>query len=100
MTTEERVLRLENAFATLSEMVAQEATRTDAVLQLVRDHDERMETQTNWINQLGSAQALIEANLSALTVIVRELGQAQSRTDERLNKLSELLAQHVHDGHS
>lgn len=45
MTTEERVLRLENAFLTLSELVAQERSRTDVLLQLVLDHDGRMNQQ-------------------------------------------------------
>lgn len=87
MTTEERLLRLENAFTTLSELaanaqsgidrvaglVAQEQERTDALLQLVRDHDERLVTQTEWINQLG-------ASLERTT-------QTLERVEARLNML-------------
>jgi hypothetical protein len=81
MTTEERVLRLENAFATLAEMVANEKTRTDLLLQLVRDHEERSETHGSWINQLGTAQAESERKIAALV-------DAQIRTEESLSRLS------------
>jgi uncharacterized protein YukE len=107
MTTEERVLRLENAFATLSEMMAQEKSRTDTLLQLVRDHDDRSEKQMGWINQLGSTQAQMETNLSALTAIVSDLGRAQTRTEDaltalvrRVDALAEMMERHVHDGHA
>jgi hypothetical protein len=112
MTTEERVLRLENAFATLSEMVAQEASRTDAVLQLVREHDERMKAeaartdtllqlvrdhderlveQTGWINSLGSGMA-------ELTAAQQRTEETVNRLAERVDKLAETVERYVSEG--
>jgi transcription elongation GreA/GreB family factor len=82
MTTEERVLKLENAFATLSELVAQEKTRTDVLLQLVRDHDERMNQQLTWINHLGAESANADARIA-------QLADAQIRTEEAITRLTE-----------
>lgn len=121
MTTEERVLRLENAFATLAEMsaqsdarhdqlaqlvaqsdarqerlaqmVAQEAGRTDTLLQLVRDHDERMETQQGWINQLGTAQSESEAKIAALADAQIRTEEAQANADVRIAALIESQAE-------
>lgn len=73
MTTEERLLRLENALTTISELVAQETSRTDTLLQLVRDHDERLVTQTEWINRLGAS--------------LERVAQTLARMDERLSDL-------------
>ncbi|HEY0324278.1 MAG TPA: hypothetical protein VGC66_25250 [Pyrinomonadaceae bacterium] len=70
MSTEDRVLKLENAFATL--------------VGLVRNMDERMDESNSRI-------AVIESNLGALSQIVLELAQSQKRSDERLDKVTERL---------
>ncbi|OLE51785.1 MAG: hypothetical protein AUG51_21225 [Acidobacteria bacterium 13_1_20CM_3_53_8] len=112
MTVEERVLRLENAFATLAEMVTKEQTRTDVLLQLVSDHDERMVTQQDWINQLGHAQAESEAKIAALAdshIRLEEahtrleeaharLEEAQARTEAAITRLTERLDRHFNNG--
>jgi uncharacterized coiled-coil protein SlyX len=67
MTTEERLLRLENAFTTLVELARNIDERLDG-------HDSRMNT--------------FEANLSALSDIVAEVAKNQRRTDEQLNSLA------------
>jgi len=74
MTTEERLLRLENAFTTLVE--------------LARNIDERLDGNDSHVNTL-------EANLSALSDIVAEVAKNQRRTDEQLNKLALLVERYI-----
>jgi len=77
MTTEERLLRLENAFTTLVE--------------LARNIDERLDDN-------NSRVSTIEANLSALSDIVAEVAKNQRRTDEQLNNLAGLVARYIREG--
>ena len=79
MTTEERLLRLENAFATLVE--------------LARNTDERLDDN-------NSRVTTIEANLSALSDIVAEVAKNQKRTDEQLNNLAILVERYIGRGGS
>ena len=81
MSTEERVSRLEKAFASL--------------LELARGADERMDTHMGWINELGSAQAETERKIAALVdaqihteEAVKELNAAQRRTESSIQELS------------
>lgn len=76
MTSEERLLRLENAFATLVE--------------LSRNMDERMD-------ESNARQSTLENNLTALSQIVVELAQAQRGADERLDRLAALFERHISD---
>ena len=126
MTTEERVLRLENAFATLSELaanaqsgidkltglIAAEKARTDALVQLVSDHDGRSETQMGWINSLGSGMAqLAEAQTNSETKIaalvdahikteetLTHLGERVDKLGERVDKLAETVERYISEG--
>ncbi len=68
MSTEDRLLRLENSFNTLVE--------------LARSADERMETQQGWINQLGAAQTSLEEKMAALV-------DAQIQTERAITRLSD-----------
>jgi len=77
MSTEERLLRLENAFATLVE--------------LPRNIDERLDPTGSRVNTL-------ESNLSALSDIVAEVARNQKRTYEQLNRTDELLKNLVAEG--
>lgn len=81
MNTEERVLRLENAFATLGELTS--------------NMDERMDDSS-------ARQSVFENNLAALSQIVVELSQAQrraderaARSDERLDRIAALFERHI-----
>lgn len=85
MATEERILRLENAFATLSELAARSEARIDEVVTLVRSMDERMDDHLSWINQLGEAQVNADAKIATLV-------DAQIKTEESLFKLTEAQA--------
>ncbi|HEX8708615.1 MAG TPA: hypothetical protein VF723_10270 [Pyrinomonadaceae bacterium] len=76
MSMEDRVLRLENAFATLVE--------------IQRGLEERFDTHRQWINELGAAQV--------------ELTRAQARTEvalvetnERLNSLIGVVERFISD---
>lgn len=89
MSVEERVLRLENAFATLSELAAASEDRTDKVIALLRSMDERMDQHLAWINQLGSAQANTETKLAALTDAQIKTEQTLTVFDARLAALTE-----------
>ena len=84
MTTEERLLRLENAFATISELAAKSDERhnsaddrLDKLLTLALSADERLNQQQMWINELGAAQV--------------ELTRAQARTEAALAETNERL---------
>ncbi len=68
MSTDERLLRLENSFNTLVE--------------LARSADERLETQQGWINQLGVAQTNLEEKMTALV-------DAQIQTERAITRLSD-----------
>lgn len=77
MSVEDRLLRLENAFATLVE--------------IQRGLEERFDTHETWINELGAAQV--------------ELTKAQARTEssiaetnERLNSLIDVFERHLSEG--
>ncbi len=77
MTTDERVLRLENAFSTLIELARVQSERLD-------ESNERL--------------TALENNLTALSQIVVELAQGQRRTDDRLDRLTALVERHVGGG--
>jgi len=88
MTVEERVLRLENAFATLEELAARSDGRTSdlekhfkMLTQLIVSASERADTHEAWINRLGEAQANASAQIAALA-------DAQIRTEEALTTLT------------
>ena len=74
MSTEERVIRLENAFSTL--------------IELARVQSERLDEPNERLTALGN-------NLTALSQIVVEIAQGQRRADERLDRLAALVEQHI-----
>jgi DNA repair exonuclease SbcCD ATPase subunit len=116
MTTEERVLRLENAFATLSELVAQShesaaqsRARTDALTdlltrtetrtadlensfqlltELARNASERADTHDAWINQLGAGQAELRAAQAESEHKIAALVDSQLLTEETVRALA------------
>lgn len=67
MSLDERVMRLEHAFATL--------------VRLAESTDERLDQHLSWINQLGEAQANSEAKFAALA-------DAQIKTEEAIANLT------------
>jgi chromosome segregation ATPase len=91
MSTEERLVRLENAFVNLT--------------RLAESLDERLNTQLSWINSLGEAQANSEAKIAALAdaqiktedALVRlaeahtKLAESQAHTDQRLDALIDVV---------
>ncbi len=97
MTAEERLLRLENAFATLAELAANQNGRIArleesflTLVELARRSDERVDQHQEWINQLGAAQAESERKIAALA-------DAQAHTDQRLDGLIDIV-RGQHDG--
>jgi uncharacterized phage infection (PIP) family protein YhgE len=105
MSVEDRVLRLENAFATLSELAARAESRADTSLQITNtlvqlavSASERADTHEAWINELGEAQAKLtkaQAELAEaqakLTEEQAKLAEAQSRTEATLAETNERL---------
>lgn len=127
MMPEERFTNLENAFDTLARLAVQTKSRTDSLsdlvtesksqtesliqqtetlIQLVRDHDERMTMQLTWLNQLGEAQANADFKIAALAdaqikteaaqanseAKIAALADAQRRTEASLVRLSDAQA--------
>ncbi len=100
---DERVLRLENALSTLVELARMQSERMDEYESRTGEHERRAdeherrtdeyERRTRELVQaqteLAEAQKQTEANLSALMVIVADLGRAQLRTERVLENLSE-----------
>lgn len=89
MSTEERILRIENAVATLAELSGQHDVRLAAVersfqtlVALSVRASERMDTHQDWINQLGASRAEADARMTALT-------DAEIRADDRIAGLTE-----------
>lgn len=134
MTTEERLLKLDNAVLTLSELSVKADARIDRLeknfslleknfsvleknfrilTELAVSANERMDTHTEWINKLGTAQANLEVKVGALTDAqirteesLRSLGEAQKRTEEslaaltkRVDKLADTVERHI-EGHN
>ena len=128
MTDEERrLLRLENAYATLAELAANQDERAFSLKQLIAKQDERTagleesfkmlvelarnaseraDQHETWINELGAAQANSEAKIAALTdaqirtseALVR-LAESQAHTDRKLEALIEIVRK-SHNGNS
>lgn len=88
MSADERITQLESAFTML--------------LNMTRNLDERADTHTDWINQLGAAQAETERKIAALvdaqirtedalarlTTKMSDLADAQAHTDATFNALA------------
>jgi chromosome segregation ATPase len=75
LSTEERVARLENAFATLLEMAQNQSGRLD-------DH-------LGWINQLGSRMEELAAAQANSEQKIAALVDAQIHTEEALRRLAD-----------
>ena len=84
MSTEDRLLRLENAFATLVE--------------IQRGLEERFDNHEQWINELGAGQVELRATQVELQAAQVELTKAQTRTEERLNALIDVFERHLSEG--
>jgi predicted nucleic acid-binding Zn-ribbon protein len=100
MTTEERLLRLENAFATLSELAAKSNERhnstddrLDKLLTLALSADERMSQQQAWINELGTGQVRLTRTQAELTVAQAEITVAQAEITAAQGQLTAAQAE-------
>jgi uncharacterized coiled-coil DUF342 family protein len=119
MSVEERVLRIENAFATLSELVERSESRTDTLIQLAARSDSRTSTleqslqtlvelarvQSERLDESNERLTALENNLTALSQIVVELAQGQRRAEERqgfadarLDRLAALVEKNLGGG--
>lgn len=105
MTTEERLLRLENAFATLSELAAKSNERHDSaddrldkLLTLALSADERMSQQQEWINELGTGQVSLTRAQAELAVAQARTEAAMAETNERLNNLINVVERFISEG--
>jgi anti-sigma-K factor RskA len=88
MSTEERVLRLENAFHTLVELARTQSERMDEsdhrFERLVDEYDRRFA-------EVAEAQKQTEAHISVLAEVMSELGRAQTRTEVALTRTEAAL---------
>jgi hypothetical protein len=95
MSTEERVLRLENAFSTLVELARTQSERMD---EYEHRSEELAKTQNRMeahLEELAEAQKQTGAQISALAEIMAELGRAQTRTEGALTRLTERFEQYI-----
>ena len=112
MTEQERILRLENAFSTLVELARTQSERMDEyerrteelartqreTAEMLREVADAQKRLARAQEELTEAQKTTEANLSALTIIMADLGRAQARTERALASLTERFDQHVSSG--
>ena len=83
MTTEERVLKLENAFSTLAQLAASQDERTSALTQLAARQDER----TSALAQIAARQ---DARTSALAQIAARQDARTADTEQSIRLLLEI----------
>jgi len=62
------------------------------LIELASDHDERLDTQLTWINKLGEAQAVADANLAALTGSQVRMEASQRKVEEAMARLADAQA--------
>ena len=98
MSSEERILRLEKAMATLAELSADQQRRTSrleesfvTLVELTRSHNEGMD-------ELRAAQTESDRKISALAdaqlrteEALKQLAEAQTHTDQRLDALIDIV---------
>ena len=103
MSTDERLLRLENAFATLAELAAQSAVRADATDQRVDILTELMARSLRRTDTLAELVRATSAGLEMLTKLAQsmdervvtqmdwlnELGAAQANAEARIAALAD-----------
>lgn len=109
MSTEDRVLRLENSFNVLVELARTQSERMDeyehrseelakAQIQTQARLDELAEAQKQTgarLEELAEAQKQTEAHISVLAQVMAELGRAQTRTEGALTRLTERFEEYI-----
>lgn len=100
MSPEERILRLENAFATLEELAAKSEIRTSdleehfkMLTQLAVSASERADTHESWINSLGTRMQELAELQRQTDARIAALVEAQRETEARLSELAEAQKQ-------
>jgi hypothetical protein len=108
---EDRVLRLENAFSTLVELARtqcermdEDERRTEELTQAQKELSDEQKPLTKRLKEpaesqkgLAQAQKQAEADLSALTIIMADLGRAQRQTDQAIAKSAERVDRNIRD---
>jgi chromosome segregation ATPase len=95
MGTEERVLRLENAFSTLVELARTQSERMDEYEHRSEEYERRSAEYERRSDELAEAQKQTQAHISVLAEIMADLGRAQTRTEVALTSLTERFEQYI-----
>jgi methyl-accepting chemotaxis protein len=95
MSTEERVLQLENAFRTLVELAHTQSERMDEYERRSEELAVRMEKVAVRMEEVAEAQKQTEAHISVLAQVMADLGRAQTRTEGALASLTERFEQYI-----
>ena len=126
MTTEERILKLENAFSTLAQLAAGQDERTSSLAQLAAQSNERTskleqngqkleqsiqllleiaQTQSSRIDDHDEHKRQTDAHMDVLGQRMTELVTAQVQTEkmlvalgERVDRLAETVERHITGG--
>lgn len=107
MNTDDRVLRLEKAFASLEALAARSDERTSdleehfrMLTQLTVSASERADTHESWINSLGTRMEELAESQKGLTEAQKqtearlsELAEAQKQTEAHLSVLASVMAE-------
>jgi hypothetical protein len=84
MTEEERILRLENSFVTLVELLENHEARFDSLTEAQANSEAK-------IAALADAQIRTEATMETLAATMSTLAAAQVHTDQRLDALIDIV---------
>ena len=91
MSVEERLARLEQAFATLTELAVRADERMDS-------HDRSFDELDTKIAALTDAQIKTEAALAKLAETQERTESKLSETDGRLNRLADIVERYISEG--
>lgn len=105
MTTEERVLKLENAFSTLAQIAARQDARMADTERSIRLLLELAQVQSSRIDDGDERQKQTDAHLDVLGQRMTELAAAQINTErlissltEHVDRLAETVERHIAGG--
>lgn len=112
MSEDERILRLENAMATLAELAAKQQLLSEeqqrliadqqrrtarleesfvVLVELTRGHDESIDELKESVDELKAARAETERKFAELAGAMKGLAEAQAHADRRVDALVDIM---------
>lgn len=92
MSIDERVLRLESAFVTLTRLAENMDARMDRTGERMDNFDVKLAALADAQIRTENAMAILTTKQSELTTKMSELAEAQAHTDGRLDALIDIIS--------